>query len=63
MVIVLSLPLSFFDNSIVTTYKKRGGGGGWIQTLVLLIKETKLARLKLKYNSLMLQCTFVPADE
>ena len=28
MVIVLSLPLSFFDNSIVTTYKKRGGGGG-----------------------------------
>ena len=26
MVIVLSLPLSFFDNSIVTTYKKRGGG-------------------------------------
>ena len=63
MVIVLSLPLSFFDNSIVTTYKKRGGGGVWIQTLVLLIKETKLARLKLKYNSLMLQCTFVPADE
>ena len=62
MVIVLSLPLSFFDNSIVTTYKKRGGGV-WIQTLVLLIKETKLARLKLKYNSLMLQCTFVPADE
>ena len=61
IVVSLSLSLSFFDNSIVTTYKKRGWG--WIQTLVLLIKETKLARLKLKYNSLMLQCTFVPADE
>lgn len=71
MVIVLSLS-SFFSFLIIQFLQlttKVGGGVEeevWIQSLVLLMKETKLchcARQKLKYNSLMLQCTSVPADE
>lgn len=69
MVIVLSLFLfSFLIIQFLQLTTKVGGGEEevWIQSLVLLMKETKLchcARQKLKYNSLMLQCTSVPADE
>lgn len=68
MVIVLSLFLfSFLIIQFLQLTTKVGGEEEevWIQSLVLM-KETKLchcARQKLKYNSLMLQCTSVPADE